>query len=85
MRTLWRTLITLVIRQGLKTGEATPLVDITAPREGVSVNLYSLRRFDSRCRIGAQPRTRSLGSTKEEVEKGVGAALRGAPEVVLFR
>lgn len=74
--------LTLVIRQGLQTGEATPLVDITAPREGVGKSL--LAEVLTAAVIGSQPRTRSLGSTKEEVEKGVGAALRGAPEVVLF-
>ena len=74
--------LTLVIRQGLKTGEAAPLVDITAPREGVGKSL--LAETLTGAVIGSQPRTRSLGSTKEEVEKGVGAALRGAPEVVLF-
>ena len=74
--------LTLVLRQGLKTGEATPLVDITAPREGVGKSL--LAETLTAAVIGSQPRTRSLGSTKEEVEKGVGAALRGAPEVVLF-
>ena len=74
--------LTLVIRQGLKTGEATPLVDITAPREGVGKSL--LAEVLTTAVTGTQPRTRSLGSTKEEVEKGVGAALRGAPEIVLF-
>ena len=74
--------LTLIIRQGLKTGEATPLIDITAPREGVGKSL--LAETLTAAVIGTQPRTRSLGSTKEEVEKGVGAALRGAPEVVLF-
>ena len=75
-------LITLLIRQGLKTGEATPLVDITAPREGVGKSL--LAEVLTAAVVGTQPRTRALGSTKEEVEKGIGAALRGAPEVVLF-
>ena len=68
--------LTLVIRQGLKTGEASPLVDITAPREGVGKSL--LAEVLTAAVIGSQPRTRSLSSKKEEVEKGVGAALRGA-------
>ena len=74
--------LTLIIRQGLDIGEAVPLGDITAPREGVGKSL--LAETLTAAVTGAQPRTRSLGSTKEEIEKGVGAALRGAPEVVIF-
>lgn len=74
--------LTLIIRQGLDIGEAVPLADITAPREGVGKSL--LAEVLTAAVTGIQPRTRSLGSTKEEIDKGVGAALRGAPEVVVF-
>ena len=75
-------MLTLILRQGLEMGEAAPLVDVTAPREGVGKSL--LAETVTTAVTGRKPITRTLGSTKEEVEKGVGAALRGAPEVVLF-
>lgn len=75
-------MLTLIIRQGLNVGEATPLFDVTAPREGVGKSL--LADVLTAAVIGQQPITRSLGAKKEEIEKGIGAALRGAPEVIIF-
>ena len=75
-------MLTLITRQGLKVGEVTPLFDVTAPREGVGKSL--LADVLTAAVTGQQPITRSLGAKKEEIEKGIGAALRGAPEVIIF-
>ena len=75
-------MLTLLIRQGLKVGEATPLFDVTAPREGVGKSL--LADVLTAAVIGQQPITRSLGTGKGDVEKEMGAALRGAPEVLIL-
>ena len=74
--------ITLIIRQGLSTGETTPLIDITAPREGVGKSL--LADVLTAAVLGRTPITRSLSTIQTEVEKEIAAALRGAPENVIF-
>ena len=75
-------LLTLIIRQGLNTGETVPLFDITAPREGVGKSL--LADTLTAAILGRTPIVRSLSSVKTEVEKEIAAALRGAPESVIF-
>ena len=74
--------LTLIIRQGLNTGETVPLIDITAPREGVGKSL--LADVLTAAVLGRTPIVRSLSSVKTEVEKEIAAALRGAPESVIF-
>ena len=74
--------LTLIIRQGLDTGETVPLFDITAPREGVGKSL--LADVLTAAILGRTPIVRSLSSVKTEVEKEIAAALRGAPESVIF-
>ena len=75
-------MLTLIIRQGLNTGETVPLFDITAPREGVGKSL--LADVLTAAVLGRTPIVRSLSSAKPEVEKEIAAALRGAPESVIF-
>ena len=75
-------MLTLLTRQGLKIGESTPLFDITAPREGIGKTL--LADVLTAAVIGQQPITRSLGTGKGDIEKEIGAALRGAPEVLIL-
>ena len=75
-------MLTLIIRQGLNTGETVPLIDITAPREGVGKSL--LADVLTAAVLGRTPIVRSLSSVKTEVEKEIAAALRGAPESVIF-
>ena len=74
--------LTLIIRQGLNTGETVPLIDITAPREGVGKSL--LADVLTAAVLGRTPIVRSLSSVRTEVEKEIAAALRGAPESVIF-
>ena len=74
--------LTLIIRQGLNTGETVPLIDITAPREGVGKSL--LADVLAAAVLGRTPIVRSLSSVRTEVEKEIAAALRGAPESVIF-
>ena len=74
--------LTLIIRQGLNTGETAPLIDITAPREGVGKSL--LADVLTAAVLGRTPIVRSLSSVRTEVEKEIAAALRGAPESVIF-
>ena len=75
-------MLTLIIRQGLNTGETVPLIDITAPREGVGKSL--LADVLTAAVLGRTPIVRSLSSVRTEVEKEIAAALRGAPESVIF-
>ena len=74
--------LTLIIRQGLNTGETVPLIDVTAPREGVGKSL--LADVLTAAVLGRTPIVRSLSSVRTEVEKEIAAALRGAPESVIF-
>ena len=75
-------MLTLIVRQGLSTGEVSPMFDVTAPREGVGKSL--LADVLTAAVTGSQPITRSLGSGKGDIEKEIGAAFRSAPEVVIF-
>ena len=74
--------LTLMIRQGLKAGEEVPLTNITAPREGIGKSL--LADVLTAAVLGYKVQNRQLGYSKEEIEKRLGSALRGAPGAVIF-
>ena len=74
--------LTLLIRPGLPVGEVSPMFLVTAPREGVGKTL--LIDVLNAAVTGAPTETRTLGDTPAEIKKELGAALRGAPEVLVF-
>ena len=74
--------LTLIVRQGLQDGETVPLVEVTAPREGVGKSL--LAKVLTAAVTGKHPVTRSLSEKRAEIEKEIGAALRAAPEIVIL-
>ena len=75
-------MLTLLIRPGLPTGEVSPMFLITAPREGIGKTL--LADILTSAVTGIPTETRTLGTSNDEIKKELGAALRGAPEVIIF-
>ena len=74
--------LTLLIRPGLPVGEVSPMFLVTAPREGVGKTL--LIDVLNAAATGVPTETRTLGDTPAEIKKELGAALRGAPELLVF-
>ena len=75
-------MLTIMIRPGLPIGEVSPMFLITAPREGVGKTL--LADVLTAAVTGIPTENRTLGSKNDEIKKELGAALRTAPEVVVF-
>ena len=75
-------MLTIMVRPGLPIGEVSPMFLITAPREGVGKTL--LADVLTAAVTGIPTETRTLGSKNDEIKKELGAALRTAPEVVVF-
>ena len=75
-------MLTLLVRPGFPTGEVSPMFLITAPREGVGKTL--LADVLTSAVTGIPTETRTLGSKNDEIKKELGAALRGAPEIIVF-
>ena len=74
--------LTLIIRPGLPIGEVSPMFLITAPREGVGKTL--LCDVLTTAVTGIPTETRTLGHTPNDIKNELCAALRGAPEVLIF-
>ena len=75
-------MLTILIRPGFPTGEVSPMFLITAPREGVGKTL--LADVLTAAVTGVTTETRTLSSSNDDIKKELGAALRGAPEVIVF-
>ena len=75
-------LLTLIVRPGMPVGEVSPMFLITAPREGVGKTL--LVDVLTAAVTGMPTHTRTLSDSQTEIKKEIGAALRGAPEVLVF-
>ena len=74
--------LTLIVRQGLKTGEPVPLFDVTAAREGIGKSLLACTLLSAV--IGYNMATDDLSSNREEIEKVVGGILLAGREAVVF-
>ena len=74
--------LTLIVRQGLKTGEPVPLFDVTAAREGIGKSLLACTLCSAV--IGYNMATDDLSSNREEIEKVVGGILLAGRESVVF-
>ena len=74
--------LTLIVRQGLKTGEPVPLFDVTAAREGIGKSLLACTL--SSAVIGYNMATDDLSSNRDEIEKVVGGILLAGREAVVF-
>lgn len=70
-------MLTLLIRPGMLIGEVAPMFLIRAPREGVGKTL--LTDVLTSAVTGVPTVTRTLGHSRDEIKKELGAALRGAP------
>ena len=75
-------MLTILVRPGFPTGEVSPMFLITAPREGVGKTL--LADVLTAAVTGVTTETRTLGSKPDDIKKELGAALRSAPEVIVF-
>ena len=74
--------LTLIVRQGLKTGEPVPLFDVTAAREGIGKSLLACTLTSAV--IGYNMATDDLSSNRDEIEKVVGGILLAGRESVVF-
>ena len=74
--------LTLIVRQGLKTGEPVPLFDVIAAREGIGKSLLACTLLSAV--IGYNMATDDLSSNREEIEKAVGGILLAGREAVVF-